>query len=76
MAPGRWYCPCFRPETDDVTVLDYSHFNLDDVPSEVFSFERTLEELYLDANQIKDLPRVNKQVAYEVKLANLQKQSF
>lgn len=57
MAPGRWYCPCFRPETDDVTVLEYSHFNLDDVPSEVFSFERTLEELYLDANQIKDLPR-------------------
>lgn len=58
MAPVLRHCPCLRPENDDVRLLDYSHSNLDDVPNEVFGFERTLEELFLDANQIKDLPRV------------------
>ncbi|XP_054715521.1 erbin-like [Uloborus diversus] len=57
MAPVLRHCPCLRPENDDVRLLDYSHSNLEDVPNEVFSFERTLEELFLDANQIKDLPR-------------------
>ncbi|XP_076035613.1 uncharacterized protein LOC143021773 isoform X2 [Oratosquilla oratoria] len=48
---------CGRKESDDIKQLDYSHFSLNDVPPEVFSFERTLEELHLDANQIRDLPR-------------------
>uniref|UniRef100_A0A674D6J6 Leucine rich repeat containing 7 n=1 Tax=Salmo trutta TaxID=8032 RepID=A0A674D6J6_SALTR len=30
---------------------------LQQVPKEIFSFERTLEELYLDANQIEELPK-------------------
>lgn len=38
-------------------MLDYSHCSLQQVPKEVFSFERTLEELYLDANQIEELPK-------------------
>lgn len=38
-------------------VLDYRHSSLRDVPSEVFNRERTLEELYADSNQIRDLPR-------------------
>lgn len=58
MAPVLRHCPCLRPENDDIRLLDYSHSNLEDVPNEVFGFERTLEELFLDANQIKDLPRV------------------
>ena len=40
-------------------VLDYRHSSLDQVPAEVFNFERTLEELYVDANNIRDLPRVS-----------------
>ena len=53
------HCLCFRPKEDDVKSLDYSHYCLDDVPSNVFSHERTLEHLSLDANQIRDLPRVS-----------------
>uniref|UniRef100_A0A674D693 Leucine rich repeat containing 7 n=1 Tax=Salmo trutta TaxID=8032 RepID=A0A674D693_SALTR len=40
-----------------ISVLDYSHCSLQQVPKEIFSFERTLEELYLDANQIEELPK-------------------
>ncbi|XP_027729793.1 leucine-rich repeat-containing protein 7 isoform X2 [Vombatus ursinus] len=50
-------CRCFRGEEEIVTVLDYSHCGLQQVPKEVFNFERTLEELYLDANQIEELPK-------------------
>ncbi|XP_053395537.1 leucine-rich repeat-containing protein 7-like isoform X4 [Mercenaria mercenaria] len=51
-------CPCLRPKIEeDVKVLDYRHCSLNDVPGEVFNFERTLEELLVDSNQIKDLPR-------------------
>ena len=51
-------CPCLRPEEDEVTVLDYRHCSLEHVPSDVFTLERTLEELNIDANQIRELPRV------------------
>uniref|UniRef100_A0A8D3BF61 PDZ domain-containing protein n=1 Tax=Scophthalmus maximus TaxID=52904 RepID=A0A8D3BF61_SCOMX len=50
-------CRCFRGEEEVVSVLDYSHCSLQQVPKEIFSFERTLEELYLDANQIEELPK-------------------
>ncbi|XP_021372192.1 erbin-like isoform X5 [Mizuhopecten yessoensis] len=51
-------CPCLRPQIEeDVRELDYRHCSLTDVPSEVFNFERTLEELFVDSNQIRDLPR-------------------
>ena len=53
-------CPCLRPKIEeDVRVLDYRHCSLTDVPGEVFNFERTLEELLVDSNQIGDLPRVS-----------------
>ena len=52
-------CPCLRPKIEEeVRVLDYRHSSLTDVPGDVFNFERTLEELYTDSNQIRDLPRV------------------
>ncbi|XP_019489243.1 PREDICTED: leucine-rich repeat-containing protein 7-like, partial [Hipposideros armiger] len=51
-------CRCFRGEEEVISVLDYSHCSLQQVPKEVFNFERTLEELYLDANQIEELPKV------------------
>lgn len=54
-------CRCFRGEEEVISVLDYSHCSLQQVPKEIFSFERTLEELYLDANQIEELPKVTLQ---------------
>ncbi|XP_061166210.1 uncharacterized protein LOC133175097 isoform X3 [Saccostrea echinata] len=51
-------CPCLKPKIqEEIYELDYRHCNLTDVPAQVFNFERTLEELYLDNNQIQDLPR-------------------
>lgn len=51
-------CPCLKPKIEEeVRVLDYRHSSLTDVPGDVFNFERTLEELYTDSNQIRDLPR-------------------
>nr|XP_057913280.1 erbin isoform X1 [Doryrhamphus excisus]XP_057913281.1 erbin isoform X1 [Doryrhamphus excisus] len=50
-------CRCLRGEEEPVTSLDYSHCSLETVPKEIFSFEKTLQELYLDANQIEELPK-------------------
>ncbi|XP_023652083.2 erbin isoform X6 [Paramormyrops kingsleyae] len=50
-------CRCLRGEEEAVTSLDYSHCSLEQVPKEIFGFEKTLEELYLDANQIEELPK-------------------
>ncbi|XP_074666945.1 uncharacterized protein LOC141917561 isoform X6 [Strix aluco] len=50
-------CRCLRGEEEVVTMLDYSHCSLDQVPKEIFTFEKTLEELYLDSNQIEELPK-------------------
>ena len=49
---------CFQKEEDEeITQLDYAHHSLNDVPNEVFVYERTLEQLVLDCNNIRDLPR-------------------
>ncbi|RVE66070.1 hypothetical protein OJAV_G00122870 [Oryzias javanicus] len=50
-------CRCLRGEEEVVTSLDYSHCSLETVPKEIFSFEKSLQELYLDANQIEELPK-------------------
>ncbi|XP_074597324.1 leucine rich repeat containing protein 7 lap1 [Brevipalpus obovatus] len=63
------YClgPCFKSCTTIFTsssdheletkVLDFSHSNLSELPNDVFILERSLEELILDSNSIRDLPR-------------------
>ncbi|NXX67062.1 LRRC7 protein, partial [Spizella passerina] len=61
-------CRCFRGEEEIVSVLDYSHCGLQQVPKEVFNFERTLEELYLDANQIEELPKHGNGAAWSLEL--------
>ena len=49
---------CFKPvEEVDVTELDFAHCSLNDVPNDVFVYERTLEDLCLESNNIRDLPR-------------------
>ena len=49
---------CFqKEEEEEVTKLDYAHHSLSDVPNEVFVYERTLEKIILDCNNIRDLPR-------------------
>ena len=55
-------CRCLRGEEEAVTSLDYSHCSLETVPKEIFSFEKTLQELYLDANQIEELPKVRRRI--------------
>lgn len=69
-------CRCFRGEEEIISVLDYSHCSLQQVPKEVFNFERTLEELYLDANQIEELPKVNPALNLECKYGCLAKWTF
>lgn len=58
------FCPCFRVSRDsddfddtDGKTLDYRHSRLEEVPNDVFNKERTLEELLLDSNCIRELPR-------------------
>lgn len=50
---------CFggKIEKELYHVLDYSHKNLLNVPTEIYEHAQTLEDLYLDANQLKDLPK-------------------
>uniref|UniRef100_A0A8C4ZZZ1 Erbb2 interacting protein n=1 Tax=Gadus morhua TaxID=8049 RepID=A0A8C4ZZZ1_GADMO len=50
-------CRCLRGEEEPVTSLDYSHCSLETVPKEIFGFEKSLQELHLDANQIEELPK-------------------
>jgi len=41
-----------------VDYVDKRHCNLIAVPDEILRYAKTLEELLLDSNQIKDLPKV------------------
>ena len=51
--------PLFRACNRHVEYIDKRHCNLPGVPDDVYRYARTLEELHLDANQIRDLPRVS-----------------
>lgn len=51
--------PLFRACNRQVEYVDRRHWGLTTVPDDVFRYARSLEELLLDANQIKDLPRVS-----------------
>ena len=51
--------PLFRACNRQVDYIDKRHCNLTSVPDDVMRYARSLEELLLDANQIRDLPRVS-----------------
>uniref|UniRef100_A0A3B4F0H9 Protein scribble homolog n=1 Tax=Pundamilia nyererei TaxID=303518 RepID=A0A3B4F0H9_9CICH len=42
-----------------VESVDKRHCNLQTVPDEIFRYSRSLEELLLDANQLKELPKIS-----------------
>ncbi|XP_064597136.1 LOW QUALITY PROTEIN: protein scribble homolog [Liolophura sinensis] len=49
--------PLFRACNRQVEYIDRRHCNLTSVPDDVLRYTRSLEELLLDANQIRELPR-------------------
>lgn len=48
----------------EMAVFDLRHCNLTSMPTDIFKAEPNLEELYLDANQIRELPRVFEKFIY------------
>ena len=40
------------PSIEQIYSIDYSHQALNDVPIDIFQYERTLEILYLNANMV------------------------
>lgn len=49
-----WTCfKCLQfNDVNNVYSLDFSHHSLHDVPPNIFQYERTLEELLLNANRV------------------------
>lgn len=45
-------CTCNEVSDNNISVLDFNHLALEEVPDHIFQFERTLEELYLDSNHV------------------------
>jgi len=50
--------PLLKACNQQVDYVDKRHCNLFSVPDDVLRYAATLEELMLDANQIRELPRV------------------
>lgn len=42
-----------------VESVDKRHCSLQSVPEEIYRYSRSLEELLLDANQLRELPKVS-----------------
>ncbi|OTF77585.1 hypothetical protein BLA29_009728 [Euroglyphus maynei] len=51
--------PIFRGCNRQIEVIDKRHSSLPIVPEDIFRYARTLEELQLDANHIRTLPKVS-----------------
>jgi len=55
--------PIFKACNRQVEWIDRRHCNLQSVPDDVMRYTRSLEELFLDANSIRELPKVSRIVA-------------
>jgi len=54
----RGCLPLLKACNQQVDYVDKRHCNLFAVPDDVLRYANTLEDLMLDANQIRELPRV------------------
>lgn len=52
--------PIFKGCNRQVEFVDKRHCSLPNVPEDIMRYSRSLEELLLDANHIRDLPKVIK----------------
>lgn len=50
--------PIFKACNRQVEWIDRRHCNLQSVPDDVVRYTRSLEELFLDSNSIRELPKV------------------
>lgn len=50
--------PIFKGCNRQVEFVDKRHCSLPNVPEDILRYSRSLEELLLDANHIRDLPKV------------------
>ena len=50
--------PIFKGCNRQVEYVDKRHCSLPTVPEDILRYSRSLEELLLDANHIRDLPKV------------------
>ena len=51
--------PIFKGCNRQVEYVDKRHCSLSNVPEDLFRYARSLEELLLDANHLRELPRVS-----------------
>ncbi len=51
--------PIFKGCNRQVEYVDKRHCSLSTVPEDLLRYARSLEELLLDANHLRDLPRVS-----------------
>ncbi|KAF0773198.1 protein lap4 isoform X3 [Aphis craccivora] len=52
--------PIFKGCNRQVECVDKRHSSLNSVPEEILRYARSLEELLLDANHLRELPKVSK----------------
>ena len=50
--------PLFKGCNRHVEYIDKRHSSLSEVPEDILRYSRSLEELLLDANHLRDLPKV------------------
>lgn len=60
--------PIFKGCNRQVEFVDKRHCSLTSVPEEILRYSRSLEELLLDANHLRELPKVDKCILFELKL--------
>ena len=58
--------PIFKGCNRQVEYVDKRHCSLSNVPEDLFRYARSLEELLLDANHLRELPKVRTQHCHGV----------